>query len=233
MTAKHSYLDIVNLIKNKIEKKELKPKDLIPSEKDLREMTGIGRSTIRKGLSILVNDGYIYPVQGKGYYVQVSKNDEFVLYFNETSAIETSADSIFIIGVDIQYPSPWLADKLRLPPNKKVVKIERIIADESLRIAYDCKYIPYSSKSPIVEKELYNATFPQMFSKEKFIFEIKKSINATVGKADSEMSKILRSPENEPIIIIEQQLFDENNEPLGFGITKFRGKYFKLSAISQ
>jgi GntR family transcriptional regulator len=233
MTVKHSYLDIVDLIKTKIENRELKPQDLIPSEKDLREMTGIGRSTIRKGLSLLVNDGYIYPVQGKGYYVQAANNDEFILFFNETSAIETSADSIFIIGVDIQEPSPMLTDRLRLPPQKKVVKIERMITDGSLRIAFDCKFIPYSSKSPIVEKELYNATFPQMFAKERCLFEIRKSIRITVGKADREMAKVLRSPENEPIIIIEQQLFDENDEPLGFGITKFRGEHFKIKAVSQ
>lgn len=233
MTEKHSYLEIVELIKNKIEGNEMKPHDLIPSEKDLREMTGIGRSTIRKGLSILVNEGYILPIQGKGYYVQAPKNDTFILYFNETNAIETSADSIFIIGVDIQIPSPMLMDKLKLPPNKKIVKIERMIADGSVRIAYDCKYIPYSSKSPIIEKELYNATFPQMFSKEKFIFDIKKILKASIGKSDDEMSRILRSPKDEPIIIIEQQLFDENNNPLDFGVTKFRGNYFKLSAISQ
>lgn len=233
MKVSHAYLDIVNLIKCKIETNEIQPSELIPSEKVLREMTGIGRTTIRKGLSILVNEGYIYPIQGKGYYVKAPKNDKFILYFNETSAIETSAETISIIGVDIQTPSPMLTDKLDLPPNKKVVKIERMITDGPLRIGYDCKYIPYSSKSPIVEKELYNATFPQMFSKEKFLFEIKKSIKITVGKSDPEMSKILRSPENAPIIIIEQQLYDENDRPLGFGVTKFLGKYIKLSAISQ
>lgn len=228
-----AYLDIVNLIKDKIINKDLKPMDLIPSEKALRELTGIGRTTVRKGLSILVNEGYIFPVQGKGYYVTAPKNDEFVLYFNETSAIETSAEAIFIIGVDIITPSAELISRLELPPNKKVVKIERMITSGSLRIGYDCKYIPYSSKSPIVEKELYNATFPQMFAKEKFLYEIRKNIRITIGKSDPEMSRILRATEDEPILIIEQQLNDEHNVPLGYGVTKFLGKHLKLRALSQ
>ncbi len=228
-----SYLQIVDMIKEKINSGEYKPHDALPSEKTLGEITGIGRSTVRKGLSVLINDGYIYTVQGKGYYVCAPKSGEFILYFNETTAIETSANSIKIIGVDIITPTQELSNILKLPPNKNVVLLKRLIADNETRIAYDCKYIPYSAKSPIVEKELYNADFPQMFTKEKSLFDIKKNIKITVGKLDIEAARALRAKESEPIIIIEQQLFDENNEPIGYGITKFLGRYFKIKAVSE
>ncbi|MFA0815258.1 MAG: GntR family transcriptional regulator [Anaerofustis sp.] len=231
--AEHSYQKIVELIRAKIDSGEYRPNDNIPSEKMLCEMTGIGRSTVRKGLSVLVNDGLLYAVQGKGYYVCEPKKGEFLLYFNETSAIETSAESVKVIGVDIISPDAEMTAILDLPPNRQTVLIKRLISDRDTRIAYDCKYIPYSAKSPIIEQELYKSDFPQMFAKEKSLFDIKKKMRITVGELDGQTAKVLRADEHTPAIIIEQFLYDENAQPIGYGITTFLGKYFKLSAICE
>lgn len=231
--TEHSYQKIVELIRGGIDSGEFRPNESILSEKALCEMTGIGRSTVRKGLSVLVNDGYLYAVQGKGYYVCAPKKGEFILYFNETAAIETSADSVKVIGVDIVNPDSKLTSVLNLPPNRQIVLIKRLISNQETRIAYDCKYIPYSAKSPVIEQELYKADFPQMFAKEKSLFDIKKKIKIKVGELDEQTAHILRTKEKEPIIIIEQFLYDENFDPIGYGVTTFLGKYFKLNAICE
>lgn len=233
MAVRNAYLEIVEMLLERIQSGELKQGDALPSEKALMEMTGIGRSTVRKGLAVLVNDGYIHAVQGKGYYVRAEKSHDFRLYFNETSTIETSADSISIINVDIIVPSEDLVRELNLTPNRKVVVIKRMITDGETRIALDCKYIPYSAKSPVVEKELYNATFPQMFTKEKALFDIIKNLKISVDRTDEEMAKILRTREGSPVVRIEQKLYDENKNPIGFGVTRFLGQYFKIKAISE
>lgn len=233
MTVKKPYQRVVDQIKEMIEADIIKEGEPLPSEKNLMVETGLGRSTVRKGLQELIHEGLIFSVQGKGYYKTPRNNREFRLFFNETGAIETSAESIEIINVDIVKPSEQLTFALQLTPNRKVVIIKRLIKNGETRMALDYKYIPFSAKSPIVEKELYNVTFPQMFTKEKALFDIKRELKIYVSKTDDEMEKILRIPDSRPTVCIEQILYDEAQKPIGIGVTKFLGEHFKLKAVSD
>jgi GntR family transcriptional repressor for pyruvate dehydrogenase complex len=53
-----------------IESGELKPGDKLPTEHQLIEMFGVGRSTIREATSTLSMLGYLQSIQGKGCYVR-------------------------------------------------------------------------------------------------------------------------------------------------------------------
>jgi len=52
-----------------IESGQLKPGDKLPTEQQLIEMFGVGRSTIREATSTLSSLGYIQSIQGKGCFV--------------------------------------------------------------------------------------------------------------------------------------------------------------------
>lgn len=233
MTIKNPYHRIVDLLRETIESGKIKEGEALPSEKNLMEQTGLGRSTVRKGLQVLIHEGLIYPIQGKGYYVNPRNSSEFRLFFNETDAIETSAEKIDIINVDIVKPSEQLSKDLQLTPNRKVVIIKRLIKSGETRMALDYKYIPFSAKSPIVEKELYNVTFPKMFTKEKALFDIKRKIKIYASQTDEEMVKTLRTKIGYPVVCIEQILLDEDQKPIGLGVTKFLGEHFKVKAVSD
>lgn len=56
-------------IEKKILNKEYPPHTLLPSEKQLIEIYGVSRETIRKALNLLRNAGYIQKKQGKGSIV--------------------------------------------------------------------------------------------------------------------------------------------------------------------
>jgi len=58
------YTQIVKTIKEKINSGELRPGDIIDSENALSREFGASRVTVRKGLAILVNEGYIYSIYG-------------------------------------------------------------------------------------------------------------------------------------------------------------------------
>ncbi len=62
------YTQIEEDIKKLILSEEIKPKDRIPSENVLAKQYGVSRQTVRKALSDLENEGYIYAVHGSGTY---------------------------------------------------------------------------------------------------------------------------------------------------------------------
>ncbi|MBR3151805.1 MAG: GntR family transcriptional regulator [Erysipelotrichaceae bacterium] len=69
------YLQLRELIRNKIEEGEYLPGTAIPSENKLAETFGLNRLTIRNAVDALVNEGLLRRVQGKGVFVIGKKNE--------------------------------------------------------------------------------------------------------------------------------------------------------------
>lgn len=63
------YSSIYNDILRSISSGELKPRDRVPSEKDLAEKYGVSRITTKKALDMLCNEGYISRSPGRGSFV--------------------------------------------------------------------------------------------------------------------------------------------------------------------
>lgn len=63
------YLQLREVVRNKIEEGEYLPGTAIPSENVLADMYGINRLTVRNAIDELVNEGLLKRVQGKGVYV--------------------------------------------------------------------------------------------------------------------------------------------------------------------
>lgn len=63
------YLQLREIVREKIEDGEYPPGTAIPSENDLAEIYGINRLTVRNAVDTLVSEGLLKRVQGKGVYV--------------------------------------------------------------------------------------------------------------------------------------------------------------------
>jgi GntR family transcriptional regulator len=67
------YYALKNYILEMIDREEYAIEQAIPSERTLIEQFGISRITIRRAIDVLVNEGYLYRLQGKGTYVKGDK----------------------------------------------------------------------------------------------------------------------------------------------------------------
>ena len=63
------YLQLREVVRNKIEGGEYPPGTAIPSENELSEMYGVNRLTVRNAVDALVSGGLLKRIQGKGVYV--------------------------------------------------------------------------------------------------------------------------------------------------------------------
>lgn len=226
------YLKIVEDIKEKINNSELKPGDAIDSENTLCKVYGVSRMTVRKGLAILTNEGYIYSIPGKGNFVQEPDSNKYTLYYDEMNNFINSVDKTKLLEVNIILPTYKLINSLQITKNKKVIMIRRLFFTDGEPIAYDVKYLPYYRGIPIVEKEIRYATFPEMVSKNTSLFAIRKELVISAQMPDKEIREYLNIHHELPLMVVEQKLYNKENKPMGFGITHFRGDYCKLYAES-
>ncbi|AOT71006.1 GntR family transcriptional regulator [Geosporobacter ferrireducens] len=227
------YVKIVEDIRNKVNNGDLEPGDDIPSETTLCKEYDTSRMTVRKGLAILANEGYIYSIPGKGYYVKKPEYNKYTVYYDEMNNLINNVDNTRLIAVDIIKPHEELINRLQISKNKKIIKIRRVFYTDGEPMAYDIKYLIYQKGMPIIETEIKEATFPEMISKNTSLFAMKKELVIYATTPEESTKKLLNIYDKLALLVVEQKLYDSKDKPMGLGITYFRGDYIKIQGVSQ
>lgn len=230
--AEVKYMGIVHELRQQIDDGLLKPGDMLPSENALCEKYSISRMSVRKGLAILAERGYIFSMSGKGHFVSTPKIDEFTLYFNEEKFVKEYVERIDLRDVSIITPDEVITAKLKLGPRIKVISILRILHSASEPVAYDVKYIPYEKGKPLVEEELHYATFPEIVEKKASLFSVKKELSFWSESASSDAQDYLGLDAQHPVTNIEQLCINSDGKPIIWGKITIPSEYIRLKAVS-
>ena len=108
------YLQMRELVRSKIEEGEYPPLTALPSECELAESYGITRQTVRNAIDILVQEGLLRQVPGKGVYVlcrKMERNLDELQGFTQTMLDKRLKPSSIWIksGLNFAGPSRWSA----------------------------------------------------------------------------------------------------------------------------
>jgi Transcriptional regulators len=117
MQKQHKYVEIKERIKGDILNQTYKKGESIPSERELAALYGVTRITVQKAMDILVQEGFIERIHGKGMFVLKNTATSVYLLNNETS------DSI--LGFSREFQG-------RVKVSSQLLKFEVIQADTEL-----------------------------------------------------------------------------------------------------
>lgn len=136
------YLQIKNDIIRSIKNNELMPGDKIDSESTLKKKYNVSTITVRKAFSDLINDGYLYGVQGVGTFVtkkqmiraltSISFSDELLQQGYEIDMVIDAIEEVM---------NPKIAAKLNVDEDEKLICIKRVRLANNEPIAYHISYI--------------------------------------------------------------------------------------------
>ena len=85
MEKKHKYWEIKERIKKDILNEVYKKGESIPSERDLAGIYDVTRVTVQKAMAMLVQEGYIERIHGKGMFVLKNTASNIYILNNEKS----------------------------------------------------------------------------------------------------------------------------------------------------
>lgn len=224
------YLSVVEDLKKKITSGILMPDDMLNSESELVKEYNVSRMTLRKSLSLLSNEGYIYSVPGKGYFIRKPDTDIYQFRFNEYDSLITEIDNIKLISVTIDKPTEYIKNNLTIVNNQPVAKIERLIYCNDEPIAYEMVFTPYTLNKPIIEDKISFANYSKAFET-KFAFSIKKEIEIKIICPEKSISDKLGLDKNESVFQVRKKILKkDNNYSLNYSIFYIKTNYFILTA---
>lgn len=128
------YLEVKQSILRYIEAEKLTVDSPLPSERKWAEITGVSRLTVRRAITELTHEGYIYVIHGKGSFVKCSS-----IQNNLYSLTSCTKDIIsqgrtprkIVLESAIVSATPEVASKLKVSAGSKLFKLKRLyFADE-------------------------------------------------------------------------------------------------------
>lgn len=228
------YYILKNALIEKINDEELVDDHMIPSERELISTYNVSRITVRRAIDELVNEGYLYKIQGKGTYVKGDKGKQ------DLFSITSCTNDILNFGMK---PSRKVLMVDRIPANSKkqrrleldkkddVIAIDRVYyADEepiNHTIAYlPAKYFPGLEHHDFEKNSLYDVLEKEYGVK---ITRATRTIEAILAKDVT--AELLDVEEGVPIILFRAVTYGiVNNRELPIETFKchYRSDRFKF-----
>ena len=218
------YLQLREIIRNKIDDGEYMPGTAIPSENKLAETFGINRITIRNAVDALVNEGLLRRVQGKGVFVIGKKNE---LSIEEHAGFVGDA-----IRSDSRVSIKELQKSEREAGNKYANLFGLELEDEIyyIRQMHSLNGVETSIADFFMPKKI----LPSLDSINSSVFTFRDILSfygiklekmtqtLRIIKGSAKVRKLLNVPEGVAIFLLECDFYNEKNEVIAHSISNIR-----------
>lgn len=208
---------------------------ILPSEHELCREYSVTRSTVRKALDLLVNEGYIAKKQGKGSIVQLNRKSLGLLSFRGFSEVlgkkEQKIRSVFLQDpIFLPWPKNFFYRPTKEEQKTNLIFFHRLRFVDEEPVMLEHTYVPNIGledffDQPLAEGSLFT-TLRQRYEIE--ILNLSQDIKAI--PADPQMSYVLDTPPGSPLILIYRR-YSTNRENMNIYSSLYcnTGKYFLSS----
>ncbi|WP_416829220.1 GntR family transcriptional regulator [Ectobacillus polymachus] len=224
------YHQIEEGIKELIAKEDLKPGEVIPSEREWSERYNVSRMTVRQAINNLVNDGYLVRQRGKGTFVANSKIEQGLqglTSFSEDMQARGMVPSSKLLEFNLVKASVTIASKLKINEGEIVYEIKRVRLADDIPMAYEMLYISETLVPNLTEEVLSSSMYDYMENTLGIrIAKGEQVLEASIARKNE--AAILQIQEGASVLLIERTSFLENEKPVEFVQSVYRGDRYKF-----
>lgn len=138
------YLQLARNLRRHIASGEIGEGSALPSERDLSEITGMSRVTVRKGIDQLIEEGVLFRKQGSGTFVakRIEAPNSSLSSFSDDARSRGEDPGVIWMLRSYATPTEEEATALRLPPSARVVRLGRIRLSGGEPLAIEHAVVP-------------------------------------------------------------------------------------------
>ena len=203
-----AYKRIQRAIRRRIDAGELKPGDVVDSERELARLHSVSLMTARHALADLAQEGVVERRHGAGTFVappQILFN-KLLSYSEQMSSVGLPARSR-IVSSSIVNREHEIAARFGLSPTSPLVRIERVRYAGDEPVALEVCYVSDDECHPLLDAPLEKASLFSTLERECGIELAYADEEVDATNADQRIAKLLNIPNGSPLLRIRQLIF--------------------------
>jgi GntR family transcriptional regulator len=212
------YLQLEKILRGKIAKGSLEPGAALPSENELVDTYSVSRTTVRKALDRLADEGVVVRVQGKGTYVSQPEVTQDLRSLRTVSEVLTQAGlipEVQVVAVDVNHMAPLhVMEELDLPEGTSIVQVKRRHLVNGEPIAYAIIFLSSRFQWRFSAEELrYQSIYTWLETQERVLVD--KGVQVICAKAaDEEVAGALALEPGSPVLKVVNTSTAETGVPI-------------------
>ncbi|HEL2738964.1 TPA: GntR family transcriptional regulator [Streptococcus suis] len=230
------YLQLVDTLEIII-RDNMAPNEKLFSERELTQVYGVSRITVRLALQELEKRGLVYKKHGKGTYVSEISNSAVDLSqaysFTEQMRRIGKIPSTKILSFSTILVTDFIAQQLQVSLGDQVFELERLRLADGIPMMLERTYVPVEifpqlSKERLEELPLYEIFFEDYGQQIRLAEE---EFYASIA-LDNE-ANLLRIPNSSPVLHLIRKTYNDRNRLIEFTFSIARGDQFRYKVSHQ
>jgi GntR family transcriptional regulator len=221
------YLQLMEILKEKVQKKEWTAGDQIPGEQDLCALYQVSRTVVRQALRELELEGVISRRKGKGTFISPPKISEGLVQkltgFYQDMVERGLKPVTKVLHQNVNPSTEKVARFLNIEPGSKVIDIERLRYIDEEPIQLVTTYIPYDVCPTLANVDLTNRSLYEYLEKEGNIFIAKGRRYIEAVLANDNEADLLCIERGAPLLMLDSISYAEHGQPVEYYHALHRG----------
>ncbi|MGA9669590.1 MAG: GntR family transcriptional regulator [Terracidiphilus sp.] len=203
-----AYKRIQSAIRQRIDSGELKPGDVVDSERELARIHSVSLMTARHALADLAQEGIVERRHGAGTFVappQIHFN-KLLSYTEQMASLGLTTHSR-IVSSGTVIREQEIAARLGLSPTCRLIKIERVRSAGDEPVALEVCYLSAEEYQALINLPLDRTSLFGALERECGIELAYADEEIDATHADHRIAKLLNIPSGAPLLRIRQLIF--------------------------
>lgn len=218
------YLQLARLLREHIADGGVAKGGALPSERDLADLSGMSRVTVRKAIATLIQEGILYRKQGSGTFVARRIDQAAVALISFSSEARARGERPSVIWIMRRHGEATYAEATALHVREytPITRLSRVRLTDNEPLAIEHAVVPAEMLPDLdaIGDSLYDALAVAG------IRPVSGTQRIRAGLATPTEAGILHVPENAAILRIERVAFDAQGRAVEFTRSAYRGDRF-------
>jgi GntR family transcriptional regulator len=218
-----AYKRIQNAIRERIDSGDLKPGDVVDSERELARMHGVSLMTARHALADLAQEGIVERRHGAGTFVappQIHFN-KLLGYTEQMMSLGISVKSR-VISSGVVNREQEIAARLGLSPTCRLIRIERVRSAGDEPVALEICYLSAEEYSAVIDTPLDRASLFDTLERECGVELAYADEEIDATHADQRSARLLSIPIGAPLLRMRQLIFSSKGRATVYVLGLYR-----------
>ena len=227
------YLEIQNLLLQRIKNGDYQEGQLIPKEVDLAEQLNVSRPTVRHAIRNLVQAGYLEQRKKRGTIVTQTKIKQQFTHVIESYNTEIQNNGLVaktqVLNFSTEKASDEVAEALTIKPNTEVYKLVRLRSADNKPVVFVVTYLPIAQLPDLQKIDFtHHSLYSELAKAGLEITHVSRKIE--VHPATEEEAQLLETDIKAPIFYFHTIGFTKDHRALEYSIASYRGdlNYFMV-----